>query len=153
MTILTASMIAIVGEEYGLMIENVLIAMFISSIVFFLYRFGTMHARRLANKFPNIPGPKPWPFIGDLPSVIQAKGQIHILFDGYYREYGRLFKADFFGLPGLVVSEPEMLKDILVKRFECFHDRPVSNSNYVEAVMSFLTLYYNKYVFCYGLIY
>lgn len=99
-----------------------------SVIVFIIYRLSTRQSRKLEKTFPNIDGPKPWPLIGDLPSVIQAKGQIHLLFDGYYRQYGRLFKADFFGQTGLVISEPGMLREILVKRFDCFYNRPVSIS-------------------------
>lgn len=91
-----------------------------------LWWYGTRKARTLESAFPGMPGPKPLPFIGNILDLIASKGQVHVHFDRYYKKYGSLFSVSFFGSPGLVVADPEMIKDILVKNFECFHDRPVS---------------------------
>lgn len=57
---------------------------------------------------------------------IKFKGQSHLQFDQYYRKYGRNFSTIFGKLSVVVVNEPAMLKDIFVKEFQNFHDRPVS---------------------------
>ena len=89
-----------------------------------LLHFGTKHSRQL-KPYSHIPGPKPWPFINNLPDSIKSKGQVHELFDQYYKKYGKLFVTSgvtvFFG-----VADPEMIKQILVKDFDSFTDRPVS---------------------------
>jgi hypothetical protein len=94
--------------------------------MFVLYWYGARKARLLEATFPGMPGPKPLPFINNVLDLITAKGQIHLHFDRYYKKYGKLFSVNFFGSPGLVISDPEMIKDVLVKNFENFHDRPVS---------------------------
>ena len=92
----------------------------------FLCFLGTRDARKLESFFPGLPGPKPWAFIGNLPDLIKCKGQLHLYFEEKTKEYGRLFSLSFGGTPALCVSDPEMIKDILVKRFDFFQNRPVS---------------------------
>ncbi|XP_020621676.1 cytochrome P450 3A2-like [Orbicella faveolata] len=88
-----------------------------------LLHFGTKHSRQL-KPYSHIPGPKPWPFINNLPDSIKSKGQVHELFDRYYKKYGKLFVTSgvtvFIG-----VADPEMIKQILVKDFDSFTDRPI----------------------------
>ena len=95
-------------------------------IVGWLYWHGTRAARRLQATFPAIQGPKPWPFLGNLPHFLKVKGQFHLHFDSYCKTFGRLFSMSFFGSPALIISDPEMLRDVLVKNFDCFRDPPVS---------------------------
>ena len=98
-----------------------------SLVSVFLYRRGTRDARRLQAAFGDLPGPKPWPFIGNLLDSFRFGGRAYLLFDHYYKQYGRLFAMVSFGKNiGLVVSDPEMIKQILVKEFDAFHDRTVS---------------------------
>ena len=105
------------------MLEYLVIAV---ATLCFLYYLGTRSARQLEQFFPGFPGPKPWAFIGNTLDFIKTKAQLHLYFDEKVKEYGRLFSISSRGLPALVVSDPEMIKDILVKRFDCFQDRPVS---------------------------
>lgn len=100
------------------------IAIFIISVVC-LYYLGTRSARKLEETFPGLPGPKPWPFISHMPAILKVKGQLHLFLEEEKKKHGRLYSMTFGGSPALVVSDPEMIKDILVKRFDCFHDRSV----------------------------
>ena len=92
-----------------------------------LYFFGTRETRKLKAAFGDMPGPKPWPFLGGMPDAIKFKGQMHLLIDHYYKEYGRQFPFSFFGMCTLNVADPEMVRQVLVKDFDSFHDRVVSN--------------------------
>ncbi|XP_020903634.1 cytochrome P450 3A11, partial [Exaiptasia diaphana] len=93
-------------------------------VLIFVYWYGTRSRSRLEKTFPGIPGPKQWPFIGSLPDVIRSGGQMHLQFDNDYKKFGKVYRTMFFGSPSLVVSDPAMIKDIFVKYFDCFHDRP-----------------------------
>ncbi|KAL9963558.1 hypothetical protein ACROYT_G027078 [Oculina patagonica] len=57
--------------------------------------------------------------------LIRHKGQINLQMDEYYQKFGKVFAAAVFGkTPCLSVADPEMLKDIFVKEFDCFSDLP-----------------------------
>ncbi|KAK3734392.1 hypothetical protein QZH41_018031 [Actinostola sp. cb2023] len=88
-----------------------------------LYRYGTHKKRLLEATFPGMPGPKPLFLLGHVVDLIKAKGQLHVFFDRYYKKYGQLFPVSFLGMPALVVSDPEMVKEIFVKNVDCFHER------------------------------
>ena len=89
--------------------------------------WATNPRRRLEAQFPNLPGPMPLPFLGGLLDSIKVKGQLHLLFDMYCKRYGKVFAMlSFTGEPGLVVTDPEVIKLIMVRDFTSFHDRPVS---------------------------
>ena len=91
-----------------------------------LYFFGTRETRKLKATFGDMPGPKPWPFLGGLPDGMKFKGQLHLQIDHYYKKYGRVFCSSFLGTPTLLTGDPEMVKQILVKDFDSFYDRVVS---------------------------
>ena len=99
-----------------------------AAVLFLLYYWGTNKRRMLEAQFPGLPGPKPLPFLSHLLDLIRHRGQFHLQFDEYYKRYGDLFAMfSFTGRPALVISDPELIKQILVKNFSGFHDRPVSN--------------------------
>ena len=98
-------------------------------VLLLVYYWGTSKRRELEAAFPGVPGPKPLPFLGNLPDSIRHKGQFHLQFDEYYKTYGNLFSLfSFIGKPALVVCDPELIREILVKSFSSFRDRPVSNN-------------------------
>ena len=70
-------------------------------------------------------GPKPTPFVGSLWDLYRSKWQLHLMLDTYYKKYGRVFGMYLNSLPTVVVSDPDMVKQILVKDFAKFHDRQV----------------------------
>ena len=102
--------------------QTILIA---SAILLFVYICAFY--RTVKTWYGDIPGPTPLPLVGLLPDVLRHKGQMHLQIDEYYQKYGKVYQASIFGrIPCLVVADPEMLRDIFVKEFDCFSDRPVS---------------------------
>ena len=92
-----------------------------------LFAYVCAFYRTVKTRYGDTTGPTPLPIVGLLPDVLRYKGQMHLQLDEYYRKYGKVFEAAIFGrIPSLVVADPEMLKDIFVKEFDCFSDRPVS---------------------------
>ena len=89
-----------------------------------LFHFGTKHSRQL-KPYSHLPGPKPWPFVNRLPHTTKAQGQIHVIFDWCYKKYGKLFVMSSLNV-AFGVSDPEMIKQIMVKDFDSFCDRVVS---------------------------
>ena len=73
-----------------------------------------------------LPGPKPLPILGNVLQMFWDQGQMHKTFDRLVKQYGKVFGIYFLKTPTVVVSDPQMLKTILVKEFNSFHDRPVS---------------------------
>ena len=72
-----------------------------------------------------LPGPTPFPVFGDL-RVLLDRGEIHITVDRYLKQYGKVFGFYLIKDPTIVVSDPEMLKEITVKGFNNFHAFTVS---------------------------
>ena len=89
-------------------------------LVLFLYWYGTRGFADL--KKLNVPGPKPVPFLGN---VLETRkyGAMHLMFLDYAKKYGKVFAVCLFGKPTLVVADPEMLKQIMVKDFSKFRNR------------------------------
>ena len=70
-----------------------------------------------------LPGPKPWPYFGNLIEVARYGG-LHKAFVEYAKKYGKVYKMYMGRSPMITVADPEMLKHILVKDFEKFRNRP-----------------------------
>nr|XP_022318271.1 cytochrome P450 3A9-like isoform X2 [Crassostrea virginica] len=68
-----------------------------------------------------IPGPKPTFFLGNLLEIRQ-KGQLQAIID-WRREFGRVFGYFEGYTPVLSVSDPDLLKEVLVKDFDNFQSR------------------------------
>lgn len=70
-----------------------------------------------------LPGPKPWPYFGNLIEVARYGG-LHKAFVEYGKKYGKVYKMYMGRSPMITVADPEMLKHILVKDFDKFRNRP-----------------------------
>ena len=96
--------------------------------VLVVYSWGIAPFRVLKNVFGDkVPGPTALPFIGNMFDLIRHKGQLHLQIDEYYKKYGDVFGVYLLGsLPTLAVSDLDMVKQVFVKDFQAFHDRPVN---------------------------
>ena len=91
-------------------------------IVIFIYWQGLRRYNSILADCP-LPGPKPWPWLGNLPDVFKYGG-MHKMFLTYFYKYGRVHKMCFGRTPVIVVSDPEIVKQIMVKEFWKFPNRP-----------------------------
>lgn len=97
------------------------ITLLIGFLIFLSYRFCVVPFTVF--KKLGIKGPTPLPFFGNSiqnqfnPSIVP---QCQI---SWCKRYGRVFGIYIFRQPFLVVADPDMVKDILVKEFTKFHDR------------------------------
>ena len=89
-------------------------------LVLFIYLYGTFPYWRVSHV--NVPYTKPWPWIGNLLDI-KKYGEFHKLLLAYQRKHGRVFKLFRGRAPVIVVSDPEMLRQIMIKDFTIFHDR------------------------------
>jgi len=106
--------------------------------VLFLYWSGTRGFADLKNL--NVPGPKPVPFLG---SFLETRkyGGLHLMYLDYIKKYGKVFAICLGGRPSLVVADPELLKQIMVKDFPNFHNRfliqqSTSNTSFSKTVLN-----------------
>ena len=70
-----------------------------------------------------LPGPKPWPYFGNLIEVARFGG-LHKAFIEYGKKYGKVYKMYMGRSPIITVANLEMLKQILVKDFHKFQNTP-----------------------------
>ncbi|XP_030760088.1 probable cytochrome P450 28a5 [Sitophilus oryzae] len=77
-----------------------------------------------------VPGPKPWPFIGNIGPHFLGRKTLGQVFVDIYRKYeGYPFVGTFrAGTPCLLVRDPELVHRILVKDFKSFRN----NEMYVD---------------------
>ena len=88
-------------------------------VVLFLYWYGT---RGFANlRKLNVPGPKPLPFIGNFLEARKYEG-IQLMHLDYVKKYGKVFAICLGEKPSLVVADPELLKQIMIKDFANFRN-------------------------------
>ena len=92
----------------------------LSLLVFLIYWRGVA-SFSLLKDLP-IPGPRQWPYVGNLPDVIKYGGMHNMLWE-YFQKYGRVYKMGFGRRPTVVVTDPEMIKEITIKEFSKFHNR------------------------------
>lgn len=74
-----------------------------------------------------IPGPTPWPFLGNLPEMSKKPGQLFLVDKSLVEKYGRVCGVYFGRNPTYYISDVDLLKQILVKEFSKFVNRPIGN--------------------------
>ncbi|XP_074613329.1 cytochrome P450 3A8-like [Acropora palmata] len=104
--------------------QTIAIASIVTLVVYF---WGIAPFRTLKNTFGDkLPGPTPLPFIGNMLDSMRYRGLLHVQFKDYHEKYGNVFGMYLFGsTPTLVVADLEMVKQVYVKDFHSFRDRPV----------------------------
>ena len=70
-----------------------------------------------------LPGPKPWPYFGNLIEVARYGG-LHKAFVEYGKKYGKVYKMYMGRSPVITVADSEIMKQVLVKDFDKFRNRP-----------------------------
>lgn len=99
----------------------------IASAIFLVYFYWIVPYRAARAIYPK--GPIPLPFIGHLWDTVKHKGLVHLQMNEYCKKYGQVYSMLTFGSkPCIIISDPEMLRDIFVKEFGSFADRPVSST-------------------------
>ncbi|RDD35978.1 Cytochrome P450 3A25, partial [Trichoplax sp. H2] len=70
----------------------------------------------------DIPGPKPWPLLGNIPDIIKIGDQdtAHLKFTN---EYGKVFGMFYLSEPVIIVSDCKVIRRILIKDFYAFPNR------------------------------
>lgn len=94
----------------------------IVGILIFLYWQGLYNYNAILGGSP-LPGPKPWPWVGNLLDVFKYDG-IHKMLLEYFHKYGRVYKICIGRTPSIVVCDPEIVKQVMVKEFSKFPNRP-----------------------------
>lgn len=93
------------------------------AFIYLLYWCGTYRFSVL--KRLGIPGPKPWPFLGNV-LELKTYGGLHAMLFENMKRYEKIYSVCLGRVPTIVVAEPEALKKILVKEFWSFRNRSVS---------------------------
>ncbi|KAK3697995.1 hypothetical protein QZH41_014378, partial [Actinostola sp. cb2023] len=89
-------------------------------VVVIVYCVGTYNYWVLSDM--NIPGAKPLPYIGNLRDMTRCGG-IHLGILEYMKKYGKVFSLCIGRKASIVIADPELLKQILVKDFHNFTNR------------------------------
>lgn len=98
----------------------------IASSILLVYLYFIVPYRTLKAVYPK--GPTPLPFIGHSLDAIKHRGSMHLQIDEYYKKYGDVFSMFILGnMSSIIVSDPDLLRDLFVKDFASFADRPVSS--------------------------
>ena len=104
------------------------------SLLVFLFYWRGVASFTLLKAVP-IPGPRQWPYFGNLPDVIKYGGMHSMLWE-YFQRYGRVYKMGFGRRPTIVITDPEMIKQITIKEFPKFQNRWFPEVN--PPIISFL---------------
>ena len=96
------------------------LAVVLCAAVTLIYRRGFADLHRI--KHIPLPGPRLWPYVGNLPDVFRYGGMHNMLWE-YFKKYGRVYKMGFGRRPTIVVTDPDMIKHITIKEFSKFQNR------------------------------
>ncbi|CAL1538784.1 unnamed protein product [Lymnaea stagnalis] len=94
--------------------------------IYLLYLYGTSPFK-LWKKL-GVPGPAPVPFFGNTMDLYGPDSS-KAAYAKWHSHYGRVYGIYFFRHPALVVTDPELMKQILVRDFNSFRDRMSYDGN------------------------
>ena len=70
----------------------------------------------------NVPGPKPLPFHGNVLDLWRHGG-LHLMLFDCAKKYGKVFAISLGSKLSLVVADPELVRQIMIKDFPRFRNR------------------------------
>lgn len=89
-------------------------------VIISIYIYG-IYPFRILKKL-QIPGPQPLAFSGNL-NEVKKHGGLHLALLEFKKKYGKVFSLCMGKHVAVVVADPDMLRQILVKDFACFRNR------------------------------
>ena len=96
--------------------------MIVVVILLVLITLGVYVLLKKRNPLDKIPGPKPYPLIGNVHQLNMDK--IFINMADFAKQYGGIFKIHIFNKPVVVVNDQRFIYDVLVKQSVEFAGRP-----------------------------
>lgn len=86
----------------------------------------------------DVNGPASLPFVGSMFSLINPLNPPMFVINEWTQKYGRFFGYQHGWKNVLVVSDPELVQEVLVGKFDCFAERRVSTFFYYAFNLRFL---------------
>ena len=96
-------------------------ALVTAGIVVLAYTFWQEARNQAIRKKINVPGPRSWPFVGNLLDIRKFRG-IHLLLCDYIQKYGKVFSLRLGSKLSVVIADSDILRQILVKDFWNFRN-------------------------------
>ncbi|KAA1470700.1 cytochrome P450 [Dentipellis sp. KUC8613] len=84
---------------------------------------GIVAVSRSAHAGKQIPGPRGLPLLGNLLDLVRA-ARPHLLFPAWHARFGPLVRFDVLGFRSVLVSDYDIVVDLLEKRGAIYSDRP-----------------------------
>ncbi|XP_054165014.1 cytochrome P450 3A21-like [Oppia nitens] len=104
-----------------LLLLAIVLVVVVAVVIIAIYRYATRNHdywQRLG-----LTGPRPLPFVGTI--AYMTRTPLQELVVKWQQKYGKLYGCFYGNEPVLVVADPELIKDILVKDFDVFVDRDI----------------------------
>ena len=107
------------------LLPNINLATWLSALLGFLALVYWLGIRSYTSVLGHsaLPAPRIWPWVGNLPDIFKYGG-LHKMLLNYFYKYGRVYKMCLGRSPSIVVTDPEIIKQITVKEFWKFTNRP-----------------------------
>ncbi|XP_033114237.1 cytochrome P450 3A24-like [Anneissia japonica] len=108
----------VLGYEFQISSTWVLIMMLLVLIIYLYCTWGHSTFAKMG-----VPGPKPIPLFGNILDLIGGKTPLHIIHKQMIEKYGKIVGLYEGRTPILLVTDRDMMQEIMVKKFANFHNR------------------------------
>ena len=109
-----------------------LILLLAAVYVFYYHYYWPYFQQR---KLIGLNGPKPIPVFGNFFELLKAGKHAPKCYDEWYQKYGPNCLVYMGIMPLIVTQDPEVIKDILVRKFDNFVDRTPDNANLLKHIL------------------